>query len=78
MAYWKTNEKTFSVLSVMAKVYLAILATRTLSQRVYSKTQAIVGLPRSGLRAESVEHPLYLEDRFQVLGPFRTLISRII
>lgn len=69
LEYWRSRETVYPGLAAMAKCYLAIPATSVSSERVFSKTKAVIGPQRARLSPSSIEMLLCLKDWYRLLGP---------
>lgn len=69
LSFWKENEDLLPGLAKMARIYLAIPATSTSSEGVFSKTKSIIGPQRAPLNPMSVEILLCLKEWFCLFGP---------
>lgn len=69
LGYWKAHQDVFPALARMAKTYLAIPATSSPSEGVFSKTKNILGPQRASLTSMNVEVLLCLKDWYRHFGP---------
>lgn len=67
--YWKSREKLYPTLALMAKCFLAIPGTSVSSERAFSKAKNILGPQRNSLSPQSVEILLCLKDWYASFGP---------
>ncbi|CAG8616725.1 13011_t:CDS:1, partial [Cetraspora pellucida] len=58
--WWKNNQSHFPVLAYLARKYLAILATSTPSERLFSEAGNIMSIKRVNLLPITLEHLIFL------------------
>ena len=66
--WWKGNSNRFSRLSILAKKFLAIPATSTPSERVFSAAGIVVDRKRCPLTPEMVDALVFLHKNSYLLG----------
>ena len=59
--WWKNNQSRFPVLAYLAWKYLAILATSTPSERLFSDAGNIMSVKRTNLLPITFEHLIFLK-----------------
>lgn len=69
LAYWKARTVVYPGLANMAMSFLAIPATSSPSEGVFSKTKNILGPQRASLSSMNVEVLLCLKDWYRLFGP---------
>lgn len=69
LAFWKAREDIYPALAKMAMIFLAIPATSSPSEGVFSKTKNILGPQRASLSSLNVEVLLCLKDWYRSFGP---------
>lgn len=62
LAWWRANALTFPFLAPLARHYLAIAATETSSERVFSVGGNVVTNKRTNLLAENVRQTVFCHD----------------
>lgn len=68
LAWWRANALSFPSLVPLARHYLAIAATETFSERVFSVGGNIVTNKRTNLLAENVRQIIFCHDNLSALG----------
>jgi hypothetical protein len=69
LEWWKSNQKTYNYLAPLARIYLAIPATSTTSERVWSKSGRVASESRSRLGSSKVEKIVFIDFNSEVLVP---------
>jgi len=62
LQWWRTNQGSLKILSLIAKDLLAIPATSSASERVFSKSGHIVSRKRSALASKNVDVLVFLSE----------------
>ncbi|KAK3928963.1 Putative AC9 transposase [Frankliniella fusca] len=60
LAWWKVHEGTFPILSKLARKYLAVPATSTESERLFSQAGLVISYLRTCLTGEHAEQLIFL------------------
>ena len=60
--WWKLHNELYPLLSQVAKKYLCVPATSTVSERLFSRSGRIVTPIRSSLKPDSVEMLVFLSN----------------
>jgi len=68
LAWWRNNQSRFPVLSKLARKYLAIPATSTASERLFSDAGNTMTEKRTLLLPTTFEHLVFLNNNWQVTG----------
>ncbi|CAG8802168.1 22262_t:CDS:1, partial [Racocetra persica] len=68
LTWWRTNQKWFPVLSKLARKYLAIPATSTASERLFSDARNTITEKRISLLPTTFEHLVFLRNNWQITG----------
>lgn len=68
LSWWKNNESRFPILSKLAKKYLAIPATSTSSERLFSQAGNIMTIKRTQLTAITFENLIFCKKNWQLAG----------
>lgn len=68
LAWWHANQKRFLVLSKLAQKYLAIPATSTASERLFSDAGNTMTIKRTSLLPTTFEHLVFLKKNWQLNG----------
>ena len=63
--WWKTNQKIFPNLTKLAKIFLAVPASQSTSERIFSSSGNVVTAKRSCLLPEHVNHLCFLHDNLK-------------
>ena len=63
--FWRDNEKRFPLLSSISKKYLAVMATSTTAERVFSTLGLVLTKRRLSLTGENVNKLLFLSDKLK-------------
>lgn len=66
--WWCKNENRFPILSKLARKYLAIPATSTPSERLFSDAGNIMTVRRTSLLPSTFEHLLFLKRNWSLVG----------
>lgn len=66
--WWSKNENRFPILSKMARKYLAIPATSTPSERLFSDAGNLMTVRRTSLSPSTFEHLLFLKRNWDLVG----------
>lgn len=66
--WWHQNENRFPILSKIARKYLAIPATSTPSERLFSNAGNIMTIRRTNLLPSTFEHLLFLKRNWNLVG----------
>ena len=64
LMWWKTNKTRFPVLSKLAKKYLAIPATSTPSERLFSEAENIMTIKRTQLAPNMLENLVFCKKNW--------------
>jgi hypothetical protein len=67
--YWNGRQTTYPCLALMARTFLAIPATSTPSERVFSGDRGILGSQCSSTKPEKLEMILCVKECYRVFGP---------
>jgi hypothetical protein len=65
LMYWANHQHTFLILSKMARMYLAIPATNTSLERLFSKGRHCLSWQQSSLKPRSVEQLICLQELYR-------------
>ncbi|CAG8800074.1 24587_t:CDS:1, partial [Racocetra persica] len=68
LTWWRTNQKWFPVLSKLARKYLAISATLTASERLFSDAGNTMTEKRTSLLPTTFEHLVFLRNNWKITG----------
>jgi len=68
LLWWKNNASRFPTLSKLAKKYLAIPATSTSSERLFSQAGNIMTVKRTQLTANTFENLIFCKKNWQLAG----------
>ena len=63
LEYWKTEEKVFPLLAILARKYLCVQATSTTAERVFSKLGLMLTKRRLCLDGERSDRIMFLSDK---------------
>jgi hypothetical protein len=70
LLWWKTNKTRFSILSKLARKYLAIPATSTPSERLFSEAGNIMTIKRIQLVPNIFENLVFCKKNWRLVGGF--------
>ncbi len=68
LMWWKTNRTRFSILSKVARKYLAIPATSTPSERLFSEAGNIMTIKRTQLSSNTLENLVFCKKNWRLVG----------
>ena len=68
LLWWKINKTRFPVLSKLARKYLAIPATSTLSERLFSEAGNIMTIKRTQLAPNILENLVFCKKNWCFVG----------
>ena len=68
LLWWKTNSTRFPVLSKLARKYLAIPATSTPSERLFSEAGNIMTIKRAQLAPNTLENLVFCKKNWRLAG----------
>ena len=68
LLWWKTNKTRFSVLLKVARKYLAIPATSTLSERLFSEAGNVMIIKRTQLAPNILENLVFCKKNWRLVG----------
>jgi len=68
LLWWKTNKTRFSVLSKLARKYLAIPATSTPSERLFSEAGNVMTIKRTQLAPNTLENLVFCKKNWRLVG----------
>src|SRR5436305_5334253 len=68
LLWWKTNKTRFPVLSKLARKYLAIPATSTPSERLFSEASNIMTIKRTQLAPNTLENLVFCKKNWRLVG----------
>lgn len=66
--WWKDNQEEFPILASLAREYLAIPATSTPSEHLFSSAGNLMTVKRTSLKPNLFERILFLQRNIKVLG----------
>ena len=66
LAWWKSNQEKYPILSKLAKTYLCIPATSVASERIFSTAGDVVTAQRSCLSADQVDMLIFLKKNYKI------------
>ncbi len=68
LIWWKTNKTRFPVLSKLAKKYLAVPATSTPSERLFSEAGNVMTIKRTQLAPNMLENLVFCKKNWRLVG----------
>ncbi|GBC12879.2 zinc finger BED domain-containing protein 1-like [Rhizophagus irregularis DAOM 181602=DAOM 197198] len=68
LLWWKTNKARFPILSKLARKYLAIPATSTPSERLFSEAGNVVTIKRTQLLPNTLENLVFCKKNWRLVG----------
>ena len=68
LLWWKTNKTRFPVLSKLARKYLAIPATSTPSERLFSEAGNVMTIKRTQLAPNTLENLVFCKKNWRLVG----------
>lgn len=68
LLWWKTNKARFPILSKLARKYLAIPATSTPSERLFSEAGNVVTIKRTQLLPNTLENLVFCKKNWHLVG----------
>ncbi|CAB5131700.1 unnamed protein product [Rhizophagus irregularis] len=68
LTWWKTNKTRFPVLSKLARKYLAIPATSTPSERLFSEAGNVMTIKRTQLAPNMLENLVFCKKNWRLVG----------
>ncbi|CAG8507341.1 9644_t:CDS:1, partial [Rhizophagus irregularis] len=68
LTWWKTNKTRFLVLSKLARKYLAIPATSTLSEKLFSEAGNVMTIKRTQLAPNMLENLVFCKKNELAFG----------
>lgn len=68
LMWWKTNKTRFPVLSKLAKKYLAVPATSTPSERLFSEAGNVMTIKRTQLAPNMLENLVFCKKNWRLVG----------
>ena len=66
-SWWKTNKEKFPVISELARAYLSVSATSTLSERLFSDCGNLMGPKRTRISPEFFKRMMFLKRNYNIL-----------
>ncbi len=70
LLWWKTNQTRFPILSKLARMYLAIPATSTPSERLFSEAGNVMTIKRTQLAPNTLENLVFCKKNWHLAGGF--------
>ena len=68
LMWWKTNKTRFPVLSKLARKYLAVPATSTPSERLFSEAGNVMTIKRTQLAPNMLENLVFCKKNWRLAG----------
>lgn len=68
LEWWKVNENRYAALAPVARQFLAVPATSTPSERIFSSSGLVVEKLRAALSAENVDALVFLHKNAKAIG----------
>jgi len=68
LMWWKTNKTRFPILSKLAKKYLAVPATSTPSERLFSEAGNVMTIKRTQLAPNMLENLVFCKKNWRLVG----------
>jgi hypothetical protein len=68
LTWWKTNKTRFPILSKLARKYLAIPATSTPSERLFSEAGNVMTIKRTQLAPNMLENLVFCKKNWRLVG----------